>query len=52
MEDSSLTNTKLGEFCIFTDDKKYTWSNDNFIACSNDDVRFSNMIIMVTFYLF
>ena len=42
MEDSSSTKTKLCELCIFIDDKKYTWSNDNFIAFSNDDLRFLN----------
>ena len=32
--------TKIGEFCLYINDKKLAWSNENFIAFSKDDLKY------------
>ena len=37
---NSSINIKLGEFCIYISNKKFTWKNDNIIAFSYEDAEF------------
>lgn len=43
----SCTNIKvrLGEFCIYINNKKYTWSNGKVIANTNSDAEFLNSLL-------
>lgn len=36
---------RLGEFCIFVNDKKYTWSSEKVVAYSTADAEFLKMLL-------
>ena len=36
---------RVGEFCLFVNDKKFTWSNGKLAAVSNDDTNYLRNVL-------